>query len=330
MTTPTTTNPAGPPLWKQILFAACGIGAATPWVGAPIALTAGMILALAHLTAWPKQSKTVSKYLIQVCVVALGLRIDLHKLAQAATDGLALAVGTIAGTVAIGLLLGKLLKTGREPSVLVTSGTAICGGSAIAAVGGAMGASSSSMSVATGAIFLLNAVGLYTLPVIAHALGMSEAQFGQWAGVALHDVASVAGAAAGYHDPATPTSTVALDTANIVKLTRVVWIFPLALLFGWHAARAAGKDGTGAKPAFPWFILWFLAASALRTFVPALGGAEATIKKCASAGFQLALFLIGSGLSAAALKQVGWRALVQAAVLWILVAAGSAVAIMAG
>ncbi len=311
------------------VFLACALGAATPWVGAPIALTAGMALALSHLTAWPKQSKTVSKYLIQVCVVALGLRIDLHKLMQAAADGLALAVGTIVGTIALGLLLGKLLKTEREASTLVTSGTAICGGSAIAAVGGAMGASSSSMSVATGAIFLLNAVGLYTLPVIAHKLGMSEVQFGQWAGVALHDVASVAGAAAGYHDAATPTSTVALDTANIVKLTRVVWIFPLALGFGWWARRAAPKE-SGAKPAFPWFILWFLAASALRTFAPAVAEIESPVKQAAAAGFKVALFLIGSGLSASALKQVGWRALVQAGVLWVCVAAGSAAVIVAG
>lgn len=320
--------PPAEPLWQRVVYMVGALVAATPWVPAPLALTGGMVLALMHLTAWPKQSKTVSKYLIQVCVVALGLRIDLHKLMQAATEGLALAVGTIVGTVALGLLLGKLLKTGREPSVLVTSGTAICGGSAIAAVGGAMGASRSSMSVATGAIFLLNAVGLYTLPLIAHKLGMTEVQFGQWAGVALHDVASVAGAASGYHDAATPTSTAALDTANIVKLTRVIWIFPLALFFGWQAARAAGKEGTGAKPTFPWFILWFLAASALRTFVPALGEAEGTIKQCAAAGFQMALFLIGSGLSAAALKQVGWRALVQAAVLWVVVATASAAAIM--
>jgi uncharacterized membrane protein YadS len=157
---------------------------------------------------------------------------------------------------------------------------------------------------------------------------MTEHQFGEWAGIALHDVASVAGAAAGYHDPLTPASTVALDTATIVKMTRVVWIFPLALVFGWLARRNRAEPNSS-KPAFPWFILLFLGASLLRTFVPEIGQVEREIKLVAAAGFNVALFLIGSGLSVAALKQVGWRALVQAAVLWVIVAGLGAAAVMA-
>ncbi|MCE7974729.1 MAG: putative sulfate exporter family transporter [Leptolyngbya sp. PLA1] len=319
-------KPAAPP-WKTAIFLACALAAAGPWCRTDVALLSGMLLALLGWTAFPAHSKALSKWLIQACVVLLGLRIDLSQLLHAAGDGLGLAIGTIVGTLAMGLLLGALLRSGRDVSLLVSSGTAICGGSAIAAVGSAIGAAPTAMAVSTGAVFVLNAIGLWTLPQIGHALGLTDAQFGAWAGVALHDIASVGGAAKAYH----PGDGTALEIATVVKLVRVVWIFPIALAAGWWWARTAKADpaapGRGSRQPFPWFILGFVGASGLRTMIPALGDWAGSIAQISGVGFQLALFLIGAGLSVRALREVGWRALAQAAVLWVIVAATSLLAI---
>ncbi len=296
-----------------MLFVGALIALSGPWSRADIALVGGITLGVLGLSCFQHQSKVASKWLIQASVVALGLRLNLALLAESAVAGLGLAVGTIVGTVAVGLLLGRWFKTGREVSTLVTAGTAICGGSAIVAVGTAVGAASSSMAVATGAIFILNAIGLWTLPAIGHAVGLSETQFGQWAGVALHDIASVGGAAKSY-------GAVAFDTANIVKLTRVIWILPLALL----AARLMRREEKASKkPPFPWFILLFLVASAARTLFPTLATQEQSVLALTGMGFQCALFLIGAGLTKSVIQQVGWRAFAQATLLWIIVATSS-------
>ncbi|MSR45402.1 MAG: putative sulfate exporter family transporter [Phycisphaerales bacterium] len=300
-------------LWKPTLFVAAVIAVSGPWSRSDIALAAGIALGLGGLAAFTKESKVASKWLIQGCVVALGLRLDLTVLAASAVDGLALAVGTIVGAVALGLLFGKIFKTGREVSILVTSGTAICGGSAIVAVGSSIGAASSSMAVATGAIFALNAIGLWTLPAIGHSLGLSQEQFGQWAGVALHDIASVGGASTSY-------GAIAFDTATIVKLTRVIWIFPLAILAG---RLMRGSSPSAPTPVFPWFILLFVVASGVRTLVPQLKSIEEPVLDASATGFQCALFLIGTGLTRTVIRQVGWRAFAQATLLWIIVAGTS-------
>ncbi len=293
------------------------LGAVGPWSRAEFALIGGITIALLGLSVWPKESKFASKWLIQACVVLLGFRLDLAKLAESAQDGFFLAVGTIVGAILIGLLLGKLLRTSREVSVLVTAGTAICGGSAIVAIGTALGATTSNMAVATGAIFLLNAIGLWTLPAIGHSLGLSEIEFGQWAGIALHDIASVGGASKEY-------GSVAFETATIVKLTRVIWITPLAILAGRYGASRASS---GKSAPFPWFILGFLAASCVRSLFPEIASLDEAFTQTAGVGFRAALFLIGSGLTFAALREVGFRAIAQAAILWILVASGSLVVI---
>lgn len=316
--TPTTApSTTPPPMWVTGLLLASLAAVASPWSRPDIALVCGIALALLGVSAYAEETKSISKWLIQACVVILGLRLDLSMLAGSALAGLALAVGTIFGAIAVGMLLGRLLGTGREISTLITSGTAICGGSAIAAVGTAIGATASSMAVATGAIFLLNAVGLWTLPAIGHALGLSDVQFGQWAGVALHDIASVGGASKEYG----PT---AFDTANVVKLTRVIWITPMALLAGrfLHSGGAIGE-----KSPFPWFVVGFLAASGLRTLFPGIESQKAQLASISGIGFQIALFLIGLGLSRDALRKVGWRAIVQATLLWIILA-GSSLAVI--
>lgn len=317
-------KPPTPP-WKVAAFLLCAVGASGPWCRTDVSLLSGIVLAILGWTAYPRQSKSLSKWLIQACVVLLGLRIDLSQLLRAAGDGLGLAIGTIVGTLALGLLLGTLLRSGREVSLLVSSGTAICGGSAIAAVGSAIGAAPTAMAVSTGAVFVLNAIGLWTLPQIGHALGLTDEQFGAWAGVALHDIASVGGAAKAYH----AGDGAALEIATVVKLVRVVWIFPIALGAGWWWARASKAGESGRKPGqpFPWFILGFVGASGVRTALPAVGEWAGNIALVSGIGFQLALFLIGAGLSVRALREVGWRALAQAAALWIIVAAASLLAI---
>ncbi len=316
-TTPPNEQPPASARWIPCVFLFALLYSASPWSRAEFALLLGIALALLGLTAWPKQSKTTSKWLIQGCVVLLGFRLDLGKLAESAQDGFFLGVGTIVGAIVLGLFLGKLLRTSREISTLITSGTAICGGSAIVAIGTSIGASTSNMAVATGAIFVLNAFGLWTLPSIGHSLGLSEVEFGQWAGIALHDIASVGGASKEY-------GAVAFETATIVKLTRVIWITPLAILAGRFAA--SGIQSSNRSP-FPWFILCFLAASGVRTLVPSMESFESEIAQVSGVGFRAALFLIGSGLTMQALREVGLRAITQATLLWVLVAGGSLFAI---
>lgn len=326
-----------------MLFVAAAVAVVWPWklmpspasrlaeyVSPQAALVVGILLALAGLTAFESQGKKLSRWLIQVCVVLLGLRLDLRDLWNELLGGGLLAIATVVGTIAAGLLLGRLLRTGREVSLLVSSGTAICGGSAIAAVGSSIGASSSAMAVSTAAIFVLNAVGLFVLPVVGHHLGLSNTEFGAWAGVSLHDLASV-GAAGNAYAGAQGSEAVAEVTkaAMIVKLTRVVWITPIAIAArAWVKRQAEGAAGATNAP-FPWFVVGFLAASAVRTFVPEVRDYESQVGLVAGHGFQLALFLIGAGLSVKALKTVGWRALVQAAVLWVLVSAVSLWAVRA-
>jgi uncharacterized integral membrane protein (TIGR00698 family) len=325
-----------PPRLQQTLFLLAAALCAAPWPNAytgAIALAVGIVFALLSLTCWPNQTKSLSRWLLQACIVALGLRLDISQLAHAAIDGLALAIATIFGALALGLLLGKLLGVGRDLSLLISSGTAICGGSAIASVGSAIRAKSSDMAMATAVVFTLNAVGVFTLPSLGHALHLSDHAFGTWAGVAIHDMASVSAVAKGYHAVNAPdalTST-ALDQANVVKLTRVLWIIPITLAAAWWAARRAAhsetqQPGTQTKPKmqWPWFIGLFILASLLRTLIPALAQFSSEIKLVTSCGFQLALFLIGAAVSKAALKEMGWRALAQAIILWLILASATA------
>ncbi len=300
---------------RRVLFLLAAVFCATPWASTPLALALGAALALLGLSDFNNPAKRLSRLLIQACVIALGLRVDLLTIAREARSGFLFAAGTIIGAFLLGFILERLLRTGKELTLLVSSGTAICGGSAIAAVGASIGASASAMAVATGAVFILNAVALYVFPPIGHALHLTDAQFGLWAGVAIHDVSSVVGAASHYH-AGDPTSAAALDTANVVKLTRVLWILPCALFASWVMRRG----GSAARTPFPWFILLFLVASAARTFIPPVALAADTVKIIATLGFQLALFLIGSGLSKAAIASVGWRVLLQAVLMWLAVA----------
>lgn len=246
-----------------------------------------------------------SKQLLQLCVVLLGFGMDLGVVLRAGARGLGLAIVSIAATLALGALLGRALGVPKVTSTLVAAGTAICGGSAIAAVGAAIGAPSADMAVAMGTIFLLNAVALYVYPVVGHLIGLSPDAFGTWAGVGIHDVSSVLGAASAF-DPAS------VAPATAVKLSRALWIVPVTL----GARRLYGRPG-GAP--VPWFIAGFLAASALRTALPALAPVAPFAVLAAKVGLAAVLTMIGSTLSVSALRAVGWRPLAQGVALWVFI-----------
>ena len=316
-----------------------GSGALGPLtIGAPAALAIGMALALVGLVAFGPTCKAAAKLLIQISIVLLGFSIPLGEVARAGLSGLGLAAGTIALVLVAGLALGRALRTDREFTTLLTSGTAICGGSAIAATGAAIRASAASISLATAIVFLLNAGGVYAYPALGRWMGLSQAQFGAWSAIGIHDTAGVVAAAKTYGSEA-------LAQATIIKLTRVLWIVPVSLvLAAWHrrGAAAAGTP-TGPRLAWasivPWFIVGFLLACLLGTFVPALADPRAWLPGGVSVAealrwsgkflLTIALFLIGTGLSRKALAAAGWRPLALGVALWLIVSVASLVAVRA-
>ncbi len=317
--------PATPlPGMRQTLFFCAAAFCLTPWASPPMALTLGAILALTHENPFASLGKALSGRLLQVCVVLLGFGMDLPVVLKAGANGAGFAALTIAATLGLGWWLGKLLGILPKTSALISAGTAICGGSAIAAVGSVIGGAEGEITVAMGTVFILNAVALYLFPVMGHAMHMSQAQFGTWAGVAIHDISSVVGAASHY-------GLSALQTATAVKLSRALWIIPVA--FGAAYAFQPSKDAVTSlghptpaekpKVKVPWFVGFFLLASVLRSYVHGVAAVAPVLSHTATVGLTLTLFLIGAGLSAQTLRQVGWRPLLQGVLLWVFISVAS-------
>lgn len=294
---------------STLVYLAGAAFCATPWGSPPIALTLGIALALVVANPLNRECKKLSGPLLRVAVVLLGFTMDLGVILKAGQSGMVFAVATIASTLTLGWALGRAFRIERRVSTLISSGTAICGGSAIAAVGSVLAASEGEMSVALGTVFLLNAVALYGFPVIGHALALTPSQFGTWAGVAIHDISSVVGAAQVYGGGA-------LATATAVKLSRALWIAPLAL---GAAAIKRKQDVSRAKIQVPWFIGLFLLASLARTEVRELGPFVPYLAIAAKIGMTLTLYLIGSSLSKSMLRSVGWKPMAQGLVLWLFI-----------
>jgi uncharacterized integral membrane protein (TIGR00698 family) len=299
---------------RRIVFVALAATALAPAVPAWSALLAGMAFALALGNPFPAETKTLAPWVLQASVVGLGAAMNLSEVAVAGARGFGTTLVGIAAALALGQVLGKLLKTDRTTGVLIGVGTAICGGSAIAAVGPVVKAKPEQMSVALAVVFLLNAVALLVFPPLGRALGLSQEQFGLWAALAIHDTSSVVAAGADY-------GARALELATTVKLARALWIVPVTLLAArlWAPRDGAGS-GAGKKP---WFILGFLVAAAVFTFVPGLGDTGKLIATVARRGLVLALFLIGAGITRQALAAVGARAFAHGVLLWLAVGAGS-------
>jgi uncharacterized integral membrane protein (TIGR00698 family) len=285
-------------------------------ISPPVALTLGILFGLTLPHPYEKQTRKFTKLLLQGSVVALGFGMNLQEVLKAGRSGFVYTALGISFALAAGLALGRLVRVPGTPSFLISSGTAICGGSAIAAVAPIVQASPEEMSVALGTVFILNSIALLVFPAIGWALHLTQAQFGLWAALAIHDTSSVVGAAANY-------GAAALVIATTVKLARALWIVPLAL--GTAAARH-----TKSRVQWPWFILFFCLAAVVNSYVPGAGAVTPWLSRLGKLGLTATLFLIGTGISRAALREVGWRPLLQGVLLWILVGAGSLELIRAG
>ncbi len=305
-----------PASWSKLLFVAGVLFALSPWGPPPLALVAGLVLGLTAGNPFHARTKSLTKYLLQASVVGLGFGMDLYEVLRAGRSGFLYTAAGIAFAMLTGSLLARVLRVKPAAGFLISTGTAICGGSAIAAVGPVAGANDEEMSVALGTVFILNSLGLLLFPPIGMALGLSETQFGLWAALAIHDTSSVVGAAARY-------GALALAVATTVKLARALWIVPMC------AGTAAVKHGK-ARIQWPWFILFFMLAALVSTLVPAGKPAFHTLHRMGIAGLTVTLFLIGSGVSRATLKSVGLRPLLQGVLLWLVVATASFLAIRAG
>lgn len=289
-----------------------GMTAFSSWVTPPVALFLGLAFALLCGQAYPKFNKKVSKKLLQYSVVGLGFGMNLHASLASGKEGMMFTVVSVVGTMFVGMFIGrKLLKVNRDTSYLISSGTAICGGSAIAAVGPVIKAKDSDMSVALATIFVLNAIALFIFPVLGEWLGLTQQEFGTWAAIAIHDTSSVVGAGAAYGEEA-------LQVATTIKLTRALWIIPLALVTS-IIFKSEGK-----KISIPWFILWFIVAILINTYafdeLPEVGKA---ISGLARKGLIVTMFFIGASLSTDVLKAVGVKPLVQGILLWLVISIGS-------
>ncbi|MDE6160922.1 MAG: putative sulfate exporter family transporter [Muribaculaceae bacterium] len=281
-----------------------------PVVSAPIALLAGLIFAFVCKNPYPKFNKKCSKYLLQVAVVCLGFNMNLQESLRSGADGMLFTVVSVIAVMSLGVLLGYTLRINRKTSYLISSGTAICGGSAIAAVGPVLRADEDEMAVSLGVIFILNAVALFIFPPLGHMLEMSQTQFGTWAAIAIHDTSSVVGAGEVYGEQA-------LQIATLIKLTRALWIIPLALV-----TMFIFRDGSG-KVSIPWFIFLFILAMVANTYLPMPEWLTSALVWVARRGMVVTLFLIGASLSLATVKQVGVKPLLLAIALWIVIGVSS-------
>ena len=303
------------------LFSLGALFSLSPMATPALALASGAFLALTVGNPWLRLTAVLGSRLLQIAVVALGLGITLESLVRAGSTGVGLTALVIGVVFAAGILLGRWMSVERDLTILVTAGTSICGGSAVAAIGPAIGASREAMSVALATVFVLNAVALYLFPPIGHWLDLTQHQFGVWAALAIHDTSSVVGAAASY-------GPIALEEATILKLARALWILPLVLVI----ARVT-KPGTHARitpaGAIPWFIGLFVLAAIARSL--ATPGTIQWFDAGARAGriaLMLTLFLIGANLTREQLRSVGMRPFLHGLVLWMVVGGATLAAVV--
>jgi len=295
---------------------------AFPFVSTGAGLLLGLVLALAFGNPWLDRTRRVTGKLLALSVVGLGAGMDLRIVARVGAHGILYTVAGIATALALGAILARLFGVGRNVGMLISVGTAICGGSAIAAVVPVLRPKEHETSVALGTVFLLNAVALFLFPAIGHVVGLRDAQFGLWSALAIHDTSSVVGAAVSWGGAA-------VEIATTVKLARALWIVPLTLaIAAWH--RSVSGEDTRAKPGRPWFIAGFVAVAALVTYIPSLQRAGHATAAVARQSLVVTLFLIGASLTRGSVRRVGTRPLLLGVALWIAVASLSLGAIAAG
>ena len=299
---------------RQVVFALFLIFCLTPWASPPIALALGLVLAQTVGNPFTSHTKAFTHKLLQFSVIGLGFGMNAHAAVQAGKEGILFTVVSIFGTLFLGYFVGKWLGLSKHVVHLISCGTAICGGSAIAAIGPVLRAKDEEMSVGLGTVFVLNAIALFAFPPIGHALHMSQNQFGLWCAIAIHDTSSVVGAAAAYGNQA-------LEVATTVKLARALWIIPVAI------GTAMIFKQKGVKISIPYFIFGFILAMLFNTFAPAyIPAAKAlgpVMVNLAKIGLTVTLFFIGAGLSAKVVSSVGIRPYVLGVLLWVVISTTS-------
>lgn len=292
---------------QRPLFFLLLLVSATPWCGTATALTVGILFSLLIGNPWTKESAVWSKRLLQLSVVGLGFGVGIVDVWYAGREAVLYTPISIAMTVAVGLLLGRILSTPARTSALISFGTAICGGSAIAAMAPVINADDEEIAVSLATVFSLNAAALLIFPPLGHLFCLTERQFGLWAALAIHDTSSVVGAASVY-------GASALAIGTTVKLARAVWIAPVALI-------ASRLTHTQTKTRIPLFIIGFIAAASVRSLLPSMLHTWQALASMARQGLVMTLFLVGNGLTREVLRRVGLRPLAQGMILWVIVSA---------
>lgn len=308
-------QPSPAPLWVKIIFWILLALTLTPWVSPPLALLLGLAIAQTIQHPYPQYNQKATSWLLKISVVGLGFGMNAAAALRAGKQGFVFTVVSITGILILGFILGRLLKINNKTAHLISSGTAICGGSAIAAVAPVIRAEESQITVALGTVFILNAVALLIFPSIGHHFHLSQQQFGLWCAIAIHDTSSVVGAAAKYGNEA-------LGIATTVKLARALWIIPVALM------STALFKSKGTKIKIPYFIGLFIVAIILNTYVPFIRNISDGIVAISKAGLTATLFLIGCGLSRKLWKAVGIKPLLQGVILWVVISIATLFAIL--
>ena len=299
---------------RQIIFVALVMLCMAPFITAPIALLLGIIMTQTLGHPFIHLNNKATKILLQLSVIGLGFGMNLYSAINSSKEGILLTIVTISVTLSAGLLFGKFLKVNKNTNLLIASGTAICGGSAIAAVSPVLKAKEEEISVSLGTVFLLNAIALFVFPFIGHLLHMTQTNFGIWAAIAIHDTSSVVAAGQAYgHD--------ALQTAITVKLARSLWIIPVVFLM------MILTKNKGHKIKLPWFIAGFVLTMIINTYLPSMQGIDVTLSSIAKKLLTITLFFIGAGLTRERLKTVGIKPLLLGVSLWILISVISLAAI---
>jgi uncharacterized integral membrane protein (TIGR00698 family) len=293
-----------------IILAACGV------LSPPLALAAGLAYGLLVEHEYHGDARRLSKFLLQASVVCLGFGMNLGEVVRVGRSGFVYTAIGIAFALLLGAALAYLLRVARIQGFLISAGTAICGGSAIAALAPVTNASEEALAVSMGTVFVLNAVALFIFPVIGHALHLTQTQFGLWSALAIHDTSSVVGAAARY-------GAAALAIATTVKLARALWIVPVSI--GTAIIRRSR-----AKIHIPWFILFFCLAAVANTWLLRIHPESQALVRLGRLGLAVTLFLIGTGITRRTLREVGARPLIQGVVLWVVVGSASLLLILKG
>lgn len=278
-----------------------------PFSSAPLALFIGILLAIFYKGEEVVKTGKLTKYLLQASIVCMGFSMSVHDVVQTGKTGFMITVVSVAVTMVCGIILGRFLQVQKNTTMLISGGTAICGGSAIAAIAPVLGAKNNEISFSLAVIFVLNAVGLFIFPVIGHLLEMDQTHFGYWAAIAIHDTSSVVGACSAYGEQA-------LQVGTTVKLTRTLWIIPLALCIAFFNKNKASKIN------IPWFIFLFVVAIIIGNYIPGMAETNDHLSWLGKKGMMVSLFFIGTSINMKEVKETGVNTFLLGIILWIIIA----------